>query len=82
MGTRAEIYAPLEGRAAKGKAVLFVSTELPRVIRRSDPVLVMRAGQISATLPRDQITKAAIAHHAIPSAKGSQDPTFLPTAPA
>ena len=67
VGAKAEIYALIERLAQQGKAVLFVSSELPEVIRLADRVLVMREGRIAATLAADQITDAAIAHHAIPS---------------
>ena len=67
VGAKAEIYDLIERLAAEGKAVLFVSSELPEVIRLADRVLVMREGKISATLGPDQITEAHIARHAIPS---------------
>jgi ribose transport system ATP-binding protein len=67
VGAKAEIYDLIERLAKEGKAVLFVSSELPEVIRLADSVLVMREGKISATLGPDQITEANIARHAIPS---------------
>jgi ribose transport system ATP-binding protein len=67
VGAKAEIYDLIERLAKEGKAVLFVSSELPEVIRLADRVLVMREGKISATLGPDQITEANIARHAIPS---------------
>jgi ribose transport system ATP-binding protein len=67
VGAKAEIYDLIERLASQGKAILFVSSELPEVIRLADRVLVMREGKISATLGPDQITEANIARHAIPS---------------
>ena len=67
VGAKAEIYELIERLAAEGKAVLFVSSELPEVIRLADRVLVMREGRISATLGAGEITEANIARHAIPS---------------
>lgn len=67
VGAKAEIYDLIERLASEGKAVLFVSSELPEVIRLADRVLVMREGRISATLTPGQITEANIARHAIPS---------------
>jgi ribose transport system ATP-binding protein len=67
VGAKAEIYDLIERLAASGKAVLFVSSELPEVIRLADRVLVMREGRISATLNPGEITEANIARHAIPS---------------
>lgn len=68
VGAKAEIYDLIERLARQGKAVLFVSSEMPEVIRLADRVLVMREGRISATLTPGQITEANIAHHAIPAA--------------
>lgn len=67
VGAKAEIYDLIERLAKEGKAILFVSSELPEVIRLADRVLVMREGKINATLGPDQITEANIARHAIPS---------------
>ena len=67
VGAKAEIYDLIERLAEEGKAVLFVSSELPEVIRLADRVLVMREGRISATLEATEITEANIARNAIPS---------------
>ncbi|MBI1173080.1 ATP-binding cassette domain-containing protein [bacterium] len=67
VGAKAEIYDLIERLAKEGKAVLFVSSELPEVIRLADRVLVMREGKISATLGPGEITEANIARNAIPS---------------
>jgi ribose transport system ATP-binding protein len=67
VGAKAEIYDLIERLAKEGKAILFVSSELPEVIRLADRVLVMREGKISATLAAAEITEANIARHAIPS---------------
>lgn len=67
VGAKAEIYDLIERLAKEGKAVLFVSSELPEVIRLADRVLVMREGRISASLEATEITEANIARNAIPS---------------
>ena len=66
VGAKAEIYALIERLVSQGRSVLFVSSELPEVIRIADRVLVMRDGAIVADLPRAEITEANIARHAIP----------------
>jgi ribose transport system ATP-binding protein len=66
VGAKAEIYALIERLAQSGCAVIVVSSELTEVIRVSDRVLVMREGQISATLAAADITETNIARHAIP----------------
>ena len=65
VGAKAEIYDLTQRLASEGKAILFVSSELPEVIRLADRVLVMREGRIAATLTPGQITEANIARHAM-----------------
>jgi ribose transport system ATP-binding protein len=67
VGAKAEIYDLIEKLASEGCGVLVVSSEMPEVIRLSDRVLVMRAGEISGSLDAAEITEANIAHHAIPA---------------
>ena len=66
IGAKAEIYALIERLAAEGKGVIVVSSELPEILRVSDRVLVMREGRVAAELPRDALSEAAIAAHAVP----------------
>ena len=67
VGAKAEIYDLIEKLASEGCGVLVVSSEMPEVIRLSDRVLVMRAGEISGSLDAADITEANIARHAIPA---------------
>jgi ribose transport system ATP-binding protein len=67
VGAKAEIYDLIEKLASEGCGVLVVSSEMPEVIRLSDRVLVMRAGEISGSLDAAEITEANIARHAIPA---------------
>ncbi|MDQ2693780.1 MAG: sugar ABC transporter ATP-binding protein [Pseudomonadota bacterium] len=46
IGAKAEIYRIVNELAAKGVAVLVISSELPEVIGMSDRILVMREGNI------------------------------------
>ena len=46
IGAKAEIYRIISELAAKGVAVLVISSELPEVIGISDRILVMREGVI------------------------------------
>lgn len=68
VGAKQEIYAMMEQLAASGKAILMVSSELPEILRLSDRVLVMRDGQVTATLSRQQLSEETIMQHAIPGA--------------
>jgi ribose transport system ATP-binding protein len=66
IGAKAEIYALIEELAAAGKSVIFVSSELPEVLRLADRVLVMRQGRIAAELQREELSEQAIVAHAVP----------------
>ncbi len=45
-----EIYTLINELAAKGKAVLLISSELPEVLGMSDRVLVMHEGRVTGTI--------------------------------
>ncbi|MBD2179978.1 sugar ABC transporter ATP-binding protein [Aerosakkonema funiforme] len=46
IGAKSEIYRIMAELAAKGVAILMISSELPEVVGMSDRVLVMRAGHL------------------------------------
>jgi ABC-type sugar transport system ATPase subunit len=50
VGAKYEIYLLMNALAAKGKAIIMISSELPEVIGMSDRILVMRNGQITGTI--------------------------------
>ncbi len=50
IGAKAEIYHAIGELAAKGMAVLVISSELPEIIGLSDRILVMREGEIVGEL--------------------------------
>jgi ABC-type sugar transport system ATPase subunit len=50
VGAKYEIYQLVNELAARGKAVLFISSELPEVLGMCDRVLVMHAGRITGEI--------------------------------
>jgi len=64
VGAKAEIYQLLADLAARGVAIVMVSSELPEILGMSDRVLVMREGQARAELSRADATEARIMHYA------------------
>lgn len=50
VGAKYEIYLLMNALAAKGKAIIMISSELPEVIGMSDRILVMRNGQITGEI--------------------------------
>ncbi|HEY7118408.1 MAG TPA: sugar ABC transporter ATP-binding protein [Tepidisphaeraceae bacterium] len=60
VGAKQEIYRLMEELAARGVAILFVSSEMEEVLRMSDRVLVMHEGQITGELSRDELNEESI----------------------
>ncbi|HYV27655.1 MAG TPA: sugar ABC transporter ATP-binding protein, partial [Candidatus Eisenbacteria bacterium] len=57
VGAKAEIHALIDRLAARGKAVLFISSDLPEVLGMSDRVLVMHGRTICTELRGDNMTQ-------------------------
>ncbi len=67
VGARREIYDILYGLAEKGKAIIFISSDLPEVISVCDRTAVMRHGRLIKTFSRDQATPENLLSEALPS---------------
>jgi len=52
VGAKHEIYLLLNDLAARGKAILMISSELPEVLGMSDRVLVMHEGRLAGEIAR------------------------------
>jgi len=68
VGAKAEIYAITDDLAAKGVAVLVISSELPEVLGLADRIVVMREGRVTGELDHadateERILTLAIADH-------------------
>lgn len=51
VGTKAEIYGLIRSLAAKGTAVVVVSSELPELIGLADRIMLMHEGRVSGEVP-------------------------------
>jgi ABC-type sugar transport system ATPase subunit len=61
VGAKYEMYLLINDLAARGKAVLMISSELPEILGMSDRILVMREGRISGEIPQpDQATQEEV----------------------
>ncbi len=60
VGARLEIYAQLREMAARGTAILLISSDLQEVLGLSDRILVMRAGSLVAGFDRGEATEERI----------------------
>ncbi len=64
VGAKEDIYAVIAELARRGKAILFVSSELPELLRCCGRILVMRNGRLSAALDAKTTTQEEIMLHA------------------
>ena len=64
VGAKREIWQLLSDLAARGVAIVMVSSELPEILAVSDRILVMREGVITAELSRGDATEERIMHFA------------------
>ena len=69
IGTKSEVHRLISDLAARGIAVLMISSELPEVLGMADTVLVMHEGEITARLARSEATPETVMH----AASGSRE---------
>jgi ABC-type sugar transport system ATPase subunit len=62
VGAKREIYALLNGLAKQGKAILFISSELPELFGVADRILVMRRGELAGDLVTRETNPDAVMH--------------------
>ena len=60
VGAKVEIYQLINQLAARGAAVLMISSELPEVLGMSDRILVMHAGRIAGEFTAAEATQEKI----------------------
>ena len=65
VGAKAEIYALMNQLAQEGMAIIMISSELPEIINMSDRIVVMRGGEISRVLDREEATQEEIMKYAV-----------------
>ncbi len=65
VGTKEEVYHLIIDLAAAGAAILFISSEIPELVRLCNRVLVMRSGRIVAQLVGDAITAQSVLASAV-----------------
>ena len=60
MGAKVEVYNLINQLANEGKAVLFISSELPEIVSLSDRVMVLHRGVTTAIFEKEEITQENI----------------------
>jgi ribose transport system ATP-binding protein len=64
VGAKSEIYRLLNELAARGKAIIMISSDLPEVLRMSHRIVVMVEGRISGELLAGEATQEKIMFYA------------------
>jgi rhamnose transport system ATP-binding protein len=72
VGTKAEVHRLLSEQAARGVAVLMVSSELPEVLGMADRVLVMHEGRLAADIPGERADEESVMFAATAASGASQ----------
>lgn len=65
VGAKADIYEIINTLAREGTAIIMISSELPEIINMSDRVIVMRSGEISGILGKDELTQEKIMYYSV-----------------
>lgn len=60
VGTKAEVYRLVRAAAARGLAVLLVSSEMPELLALADRVIVMADGRVTGEVSGEGMTQTAI----------------------
>jgi len=60
VGAKFEIYQLIVDLAKQGKAVIFISSEMPELLGMSNRILVMREGRVSGILSEEEATEESI----------------------
>ncbi|MCD6099719.1 MAG: D-xylose ABC transporter ATP-binding protein [Thermotoga sp. 4484_232] len=60
VGAKVEVYNLINQLANEGKAVLFISSELPEIVSLSDRVMVLHRGVTTAIFEKEEITQENI----------------------
>lgn len=66
VGAKAEVHRLIGEMAARGIAILMISSELPEILGMSDRILVMAHGEITGALDRADATQEKILALALP----------------
>lgn len=62
IGAKQDIYSLMEELAARGVAILFVSSEMEEILGMSDRTLVLHEGRLAGELRRSQLSEEAVMH--------------------
>ena len=65
VGAKSEIYQIMNELTEQGVSIIMISSDMPELISMSDRVLVVRNGEITGELQKDEITEEEIIKRAL-----------------
>lgn len=65
VNAKSEFYKIMTKMASEGKSILMISSDMPELISMSDRIAVVRNGEITAILEKDEISENSIIRHAL-----------------
>ncbi|MFJ2021893.1 multiple monosaccharide ABC transporter ATP-binding protein [Streptomyces nodosus] len=72
VGAKYEIYTVIDQLAAQGKAVVFISSELPELLGMCDRIYTMAAGRLTGEVPRAEATQEVLMRHMTKNTKDEE----------
>lgn len=72
VGAKTEIYKLIAGLAEAGKAIIFISSEMPEILGMSDRIIVFYEGRQAGELTREEATQERIMMYASDVEKGGE----------
>jgi rhamnose transport system ATP-binding protein len=60
VGAKAEVHRIISELAARGLAIILISSELPEVLAMSDQVIVLHEGRVTGTFARSEATQESV----------------------
>ena len=60
VGAKAEVHRIISDLAARGLAIILISSELPEVLAMADRVIVLHEGRVTGTFTRSEATQERV----------------------
>lgn len=79
VGAKADIYTIINACAARGMAIIVISSELPELLGLVDRIVVMREGRLVADLPNVDLAEETVMEHAFGLAAAGSAAQTTPT---
>lgn len=76
VGAKAEIHKLICGLAAKGTAILLISSELPEIMAMSDRVVTLSEGRSTGEFDPREYPREAVAAAAVPKVSSGEQPAL------